>query len=88
MMKYLHAFNNNTKYYFKVEIEKSSKPSSRRNSLPKDNQTAATGVATDNLYPNCDVNVWLRSCEEEIVDPIEGVVSGNYLSFFFVYVIM
>jgi Retinal pigment epithelial membrane protein len=30
----------------------------------------------ENYYPNCDVNVWLRSCEREIVDPIEGVVSG------------
>ncbi|XP_062557482.1 carotenoid isomerooxygenase isoform X2 [Armigeres subalbatus] len=27
-------------------------------------------------YPNCDVNVWLRSCEHEIVEPIEGVVKG------------
>ncbi|XP_055612712.1 carotenoid isomerooxygenase isoform X2 [Uranotaenia lowii] len=28
-------------------------------------------------YPNCDVNVWLRSCEQEIVNPIEGIVKGN-----------
>lgn len=27
-------------------------------------------------YPNCDVNVWLRSCEKEIVQPIEGIVTG------------
>ncbi|KXJ70865.1 hypothetical protein RP20_CCG022271 [Aedes albopictus] len=27
-------------------------------------------------YPNCDVNVWLRSCEQEIVEPIEGAVTG------------
>lgn len=26
---------------------------------------------------NCDVNVWLRSCEQEIIDPIEGVESGE-----------
>lgn len=31
----------------------------------------------ENCYPNCDVNVWLRSCEEEIIEPISGVVSGN-----------
>ncbi|XP_055618254.1 carotenoid isomerooxygenase isoform X2 [Toxorhynchites rutilus septentrionalis] len=28
-------------------------------------------------YPNCDVNVWLRSCEQEIIQPIEGEVSGT-----------
>ncbi|KAG5872556.1 hypothetical protein JTB14_033975 [Gonioctena quinquepunctata] len=28
------------------------------------------------LYPNCDVNVWLRSCDEEIIEPLEGQVSG------------
>jgi Retinal pigment epithelial membrane protein len=31
----------------------------------------------ENCYPNCDVNVWLRSCEQEIIDPVEGVVSGE-----------
>ncbi|XP_020817818.1 carotenoid isomerooxygenase [Drosophila serrata] len=28
-------------------------------------------------YPNCSSDVWLRSCEREIVDPIEGHVSGH-----------
>lgn len=31
----------------------------------------------EDLYPNCDVNVWLRSCEQEIADPIGGVISGT-----------
>lgn len=31
----------------------------------------------ENCYPNCDVEVWLRSCEQEIVDPVEGVLSGK-----------
>jgi hypothetical protein len=31
----------------------------------------------ENCYPNCDVNVWLRSCEQEIIEPVEGVVSGE-----------
>ncbi|XP_045461603.1 carotenoid isomerooxygenase [Harmonia axyridis] len=31
----------------------------------------------EELYPNCDVNVWLRSCEEEIIEPLEGVVKGT-----------
>lgn len=30
-----------------------------------------------NCYPNCDVNVWLRSCEQEIIEPIDGVMSGE-----------
>lgn len=37
----------------------------------------AFGAPRENCYPNCDVNVWLRSCEQEIVDPVEGVVSGE-----------
>nr|XP_023020809.1 carotenoid isomerooxygenase [Leptinotarsa decemlineata] len=32
---------------------------------------------SEKLYPNCDVNIWLRSCEEEIIHPLEGVVSGE-----------
>ncbi|XP_068152900.1 carotenoid isomerooxygenase [Drosophila tropicalis] len=28
-------------------------------------------------YPNCKSDVWLRSCEREIVDPIEGHLSGH-----------
>ncbi|XP_070494160.1 carotenoid isomerooxygenase-like isoform X2 [Chironomus tepperi] len=30
-----------------------------------------------NYYPNCDVNVWLRSCEQEIIEPINGTLSGS-----------
>ncbi|XP_017785265.1 PREDICTED: carotenoid isomerooxygenase [Nicrophorus vespilloides] len=29
------------------------------------------------LYPNCDVNVWLRSCDEEVTEPILGKVTGE-----------
>lgn len=29
------------------------------------------------LYPNCDTTIWLRSCEKEIIEPIEGVITGN-----------
>lgn len=29
-----------------------------------------------NLYPNYDVSIWLRSCEEEIIKPIAGQISG------------
>lgn len=30
-----------------------------------------------NYYPNCDVNVWLRSCEHEIIEPMNGTLSGS-----------
>lgn len=29
------------------------------------------------LYPDCDVSVWLRSCEDEITTPISGEVRGS-----------
>nr|XP_019545564.2 carotenoid isomerooxygenase isoform X2 [Aedes albopictus] len=38
-------------------------------------ETASEKTLPD-CYPNCDVNVWLRSCEQEIVEPIEGAVTG------------
>ncbi|XP_037298340.1 carotenoid isomerooxygenase isoform X2 [Manduca sexta] len=39
--------------------------------------TASMGDSEVKLYPNCDSTVWLRSCEEEIVQPQEGRVSGE-----------
>lgn len=30
----------------------------------------------EKLYPNCDAYVWLRSCEREIIEPINGKVTG------------
>lgn len=32
------------------------------------------------LYPNCDSSVWLRSCEEEVDEPLEGKITGRFLS--------
>jgi len=29
------------------------------------------------FYPNCDINVWLRSCEKEEHSPIEGKLTGK-----------
>lgn len=28
-------------------------------------------------YPNCEFQVWLRSCEEEIIEPIQGEFRGK-----------
>uniref|UniRef100_A0A182JI63 Uncharacterized protein n=1 Tax=Anopheles atroparvus TaxID=41427 RepID=A0A182JI63_ANOAO len=38
---------------------------------------AAPMDGAPDMYPNCDVNVWLRSCEQEIVEPIEGIIQGT-----------
>lgn len=28
-------------------------------------------------YPNCDLEIWLRSCEVETLTPIEGITTGS-----------
>ncbi|KAL0880658.1 hypothetical protein ABMA27_001877 [Loxostege sticticalis] len=33
--------------------------------------------ASEKLYPNCDAGVWLRSCEEEVTEPLEGEITGE-----------
>lgn len=53
--------------------------------LPKDEtikgnsseQLDEEAAQKDDLYPNCDTNVWLRSCEQEIIEPIEGIDTGT-----------
>ena len=30
-----------------------------------------------NFYPNYDMEVWLRTCEQEILKPIEGIMTGE-----------
>lgn len=44
--------------------------------LDDDEVSQVESPPRENCYPNCDVNVWLRSCEQEIIEPVEGVVSG------------
>lgn len=36
-----------------------------------------TLTSTGDLYPNCDSDVWLRSCEQEILQPLVGNVRGK-----------
>jgi hypothetical protein len=33
--------------------------------------------AGEDLYPFCDASVWLRSCSQEVVEPLEGRVTGK-----------
>ena len=39
--------------------------------------TKAFKVMKEFTDEKCNANVWLRSCEQEIIDPVEGVVSGE-----------
>ncbi|XP_028172125.1 carotenoid isomerooxygenase-like [Ostrinia furnacalis] len=34
-------------------------------------------AAADKLYPNCDASVWLRSCEQEVTEPLDGEITGE-----------
>jgi hypothetical protein len=33
--------------------------------------------AGEDLYPFCDASVWLRSCLQEVVEPLEGKITGK-----------
>ncbi|KAJ9601451.1 hypothetical protein L9F63_000368, partial [Diploptera punctata] len=35
-----------------------------------------TNTKNGDLYPNCDTSIWLRSCSQEILDPLQGNVTG------------
>lgn len=30
-----------------------------------------------NYYTNCDTSVWMRSCEQEVIEPLPGEITGN-----------
>ncbi|XP_046387976.1 carotenoid isomerooxygenase-like isoform X2 [Ischnura elegans] len=36
----------------------------------------ANADAAEELYPNCDIDIWLRSCEQEVPEPVEGKTTG------------
>ncbi|KAL3289195.1 hypothetical protein HHI36_003630 [Cryptolaemus montrouzieri] len=52
-------------------------PPRRQLSFTKKDAKLSHRISEDELYPNCDVNVWLRSCEKEIIEPLEGTVKGE-----------
>lgn len=37
----------------------------------------------EKLYPNCDLSVWLRTCEKEVDQPLEGKITGDFLDTFY-----
>lgn len=44
--------------------------------LDRDSLVDRLNVGQD-LYPNCDTSIWLRSCTHEIPNPVQGAVQGN-----------
>ncbi|KAL1123020.1 hypothetical protein AAG570_002108 [Ranatra chinensis] len=43
----------------------------KRNEIDKRNENG------EDLLPNCDLSVWLRSCDEEVIEPIIGQKTGQ-----------
>ncbi|GAB0096141.1 Carotenoid isomerooxygenase [Sergentomyia squamirostris] len=43
----------------------------------KDNENRSKVYSGEDLYPNCDASIWTRSCVKELVEPIEGEMTGN-----------
>ncbi|CAG9821035.1 unnamed protein product [Phaedon cochleariae] len=56
-------------------------PPRKHFNIPKNKKTENSSKCESSvkLYPNCDVKVWLRSCEKEIIEPIEGELTGKVL---------
>ncbi|XP_072388974.1 carotenoid isomerooxygenase isoform X2 [Diabrotica undecimpunctata] len=46
------------------------------NFVKQENKDLKSKDKSERLYPNCDCTVWMRSCEEEITNPIKGNVTG------------
>lgn len=34
-------------------------------------------LSGEDLYPSCDVSVWLRTCQKEILEPLSGTATGK-----------
>jgi hypothetical protein len=41
-----------------------------------ESEESADGSGAVKYYPNCDARIWLRTCENEVVEPLHGVVKG------------
>lgn len=58
---------------------KLSGTSFRLKDIEEDPKDEKNGSEEDkgNYFPNCDCSVWMRSCKEEVIEPIAGVVTGS-----------
>ncbi|KAJ1528837.1 hypothetical protein ONE63_007211 [Megalurothrips usitatus] len=43
-----------------------------------DQAVASRLEAGQDLYPNCHVHIWLRSCREEVTQPLAGTTTGSF----------
>lgn len=44
--------------------------------IEKPEEKKSSSWEKGDLYPNCDTSIWLRSCEKEVINPIDGVSRG------------
>lgn len=49
----------------------------RKKNLLTNQSFSTISDKTIDLYPTSDAYVWLRSCENEVIQPISGEVQGN-----------
>ncbi|XP_023310515.1 carotenoid isomerooxygenase [Anoplophora glabripennis] len=52
-------------------------PQRKQMSFIKREKISSPSNKETKLYPNCDANVWLRSCEEEVIGPLQGKITGD-----------
>ncbi|XP_033226279.1 carotenoid isomerooxygenase-like isoform X2 [Belonocnema kinseyi] len=43
----------------------------------KDTKRLKTNHESETYYPNCDASVWTRSCEHEVIEAIDGKITGK-----------
>lgn len=49
----------------------------KRNILLTNQNFSVENNTKKKLYPACDCSIWLRSCEDEIREPISGTIQGH-----------
>ena len=42
----------------------------------EEESTISASGGEELCYPNCDLNIWLRSCDAETIEPLQGVAFG------------
>jgi len=63
--------------FIKSIFEKIKLWSPKKKNVIQLNNEKVNETTTLPAYPNCDLEIWLRSCELEIITPIEGITSGS-----------
>lgn len=40
------------------------------------NVSATPENSNKNYYTNCDASIWMRSCQQEVIEPLQGEITG------------